>query len=57
MCKEWGFFYLELSGNTSTGNLQNAQALFESSERNFTKPVEDKMSDTRAELSIYNICG
>ena len=56
-CCDWGFFYLDLGGIQTNDYLETVASLFAVSKEYFAKPLEEKLTDTRKELDVYNICG
>ncbi|KAI1811458.1 2OG-Fe(II) oxygenase family oxidoreductase [Poronia punctata] len=56
-CADWGFFYLDLGGDGARDYLQRVDDLFAASRTYFSKPLDEKLKDTRDEIDIYNICG
>jgi len=56
-CVNWGFFYLDLGGSNTENYLETMNALFGVSKEYFARPLEEKLKDTKQEVSVYNICG
>jgi isopenicillin N synthase-like dioxygenase len=56
-CAECGFFYLDLRGDETKRYLGLKNTLFGLSREYFARPLEEKLKDTRDEISVFNICG
>jgi hypothetical protein len=56
-CVEWGFFYLDLSSLTAENYRNLVSAMNSISQEYFSRPLEEKMKDTKEEWGVFNICG
>jgi isopenicillin N synthase-like dioxygenase len=56
-CREWGFFYLDLTSTESASYLRTVNELSGVSKEYFAQPLDYKLKDTREEWSLFNICG
>ena len=57
-CADSGFFYLDLGGFSGERYRKTVDDLFGVSKTYFTKPIEEKLKDTKdEEIEVFNICG
>ena len=56
-CVDWGFFYLDLGGSGTESYLRAIESLFGVAKDYFAKPLEEKLRDTKKDISIFNVCG